>query len=182
MKRFVLTLFLLAVLSLHAQDMKNLFVNMPEAVAPLLTKVNREDCVDFLNSHMKAVVKNKLGGKSELQQLTDNYFLMQLTEVSTLQAKLLPLNDSINMLCVVKTNTSPIPDSTIRFYDTDWQILPMQAFPDSIAYYSQMQLSAKEPLLILTNRHNKVNPDTYAMTIVADTLTFRWSSRQFVRQ
>lgn len=182
MKRYISILLLFVVSGLHAQDMKKFFVNMPEVVAPLLTKVNREDCVDFLDSHMKAIVENKLGGKSELQLLTDNYFLMQLTEASTLQAKLLPLNDSINTLCVVKTITSPIPDSTIRFYDTDWQILPLQALPDSTVCYSQAQLSADNPSLILLNRRNEVNPDTHAMTLVTDTLAFRWSAGQFVRQ
>jgi hypothetical protein len=41
---------LLCGLSLYAQDMKTLFIAMPDSVAPLLTKVNREDCVDFLAS------------------------------------------------------------------------------------------------------------------------------------
>ena len=32
---------------------ENSFIAMPDSVAPLLTKVNREDCVDFLASNMK---------------------------------------------------------------------------------------------------------------------------------
>ncbi len=181
MKRYVSIFLLFVVVGLHAQDMKSFFVNMPEAITPLLTKVNREDCVDFLDNHMKAIVDNKLGGKSELLQLTDSYLFMQLTEASTLQVRLLPLNDSINVFCVVKTIKTPIPDSTIRLYDANWQLLPSQALPDSIAGYSQAQLSAEEPSLILTNRHNVVNPDTHAMTLVADTLAFRWSQGQFLR-
>ena len=57
---------LLCGLSLYAQDMKTLFIAMPDSVAPLLTKVNREDCVDFLASNMKAEVKNRFGKVSEL--------------------------------------------------------------------------------------------------------------------
>ena len=48
-------------LSAFAQDMKSVFVSMPDSVAPLLTKVNKEDCVDFLAYDMKAEVKNRLG-------------------------------------------------------------------------------------------------------------------------
>ena len=33
---------------------KTLFVNMPDSLSPLLTKVNREDCIDFLESKMKS--------------------------------------------------------------------------------------------------------------------------------
>ena len=40
---------LLCGLSLYAQDMKTLFIAMPDSVAPLLTKVNREDCVDSVS-------------------------------------------------------------------------------------------------------------------------------------
>ena len=58
---------LLCGLSLYAQDMKTLFIAMPDSVAPLLTKVNREDCVDFLASNMKAEVKNRFGKVSELK-------------------------------------------------------------------------------------------------------------------
>ena len=43
---FVVGLFSLA--SLQAQEAKTLFVNIPDSLTPLLTKVNREDCIDFL--------------------------------------------------------------------------------------------------------------------------------------
>ena len=46
-----------SVVGVQAQDMKALFVSMPDSIAPLLTKVNREDCIDFLASNMKAEVK-----------------------------------------------------------------------------------------------------------------------------
>ena len=70
---------LLCGLSLYAQDMKTLFIAMPDSVAPLLTKVNREDCVDFLASNMKAEVKNRFGKVSELKRLTDDYLFLQTT-------------------------------------------------------------------------------------------------------
>lgn len=33
---------------LRAQEAKTLFVNMPDSLLPLLTSVNRADCIDFL--------------------------------------------------------------------------------------------------------------------------------------
>ena len=61
---FVVGLFSLA--SLQAQEAKTLFVNIPDSLTPLLTKVNREDCIDFLESKMKAQVENRFGKKSEM--------------------------------------------------------------------------------------------------------------------
>ena len=46
-------------LSVAAQDMKKVFIAMPDSLTPLLTKVNKEDCIDFLASNMKAEIKNR---------------------------------------------------------------------------------------------------------------------------
>jgi len=51
--------------SLQAQEAKTFFKNMPDSLSPLLTAVNRADCIDFLESKMKAEVTNRFGGKSE---------------------------------------------------------------------------------------------------------------------
>ena len=108
------------VMSVVAQDMKTVFVAMPDFVTPLLTKVNREDCIDFLDSNMKAVVKNRFGNVAEMKVLTDDYVLMQTSEVGTLEMKLLPLADSTKVICMVKTVNVPVADSSVRFYTSDW--------------------------------------------------------------
>ena len=108
------------VMSVVAQDMKTVFVAMPDSVTPLLTKVNREDCIDFLDSNMKAVVKNRFGNVAEMKVLTDDYVLMQTSEVGTLEMKLLPLADSTKVICMVKTVDVPVADSSVRFYTSDW--------------------------------------------------------------
>ena len=96
------------VMSVMAQNMKSVFVAMPDSVTPLLTKVNREDCIDFLDSNMKAVVKNRFGNVAEMKVLTDDYVLMQTSEVGTLEMKLLPLADSTKVICMVKTVNVPV--------------------------------------------------------------------------
>ena len=108
------------VMSVVAQDMKTVFVAMPDSVTPLLTKVNREDCIDFLDSNMKAVVKNRFGNGAEMKVLTDDYVLMQTSEVGMLELKLLPLADSTKVICMVKTVNVPVADSSVRFYTSDW--------------------------------------------------------------
>lgn len=136
------TLFIIGMLmcavSLHAQDMKTLFVAMPDSVIPLLTKVNREDFIDFLASNMKAEVKNRFGKPSELKKLSDDYLLLQTTERSAMEMKLLPVNDSVKVICVVNTVCAPVCDSEIRFYNTQWQELAQRDFiqlPSADAFY-----------------------------------------------
>ena len=121
MKRHLLFLVsIFCTLSVIAQDMKTVFVAMPDSIVPLLTKVNREDCIDFLDSNMKAVVKNRFGNVAEMKVLTDDYVQMQVSEVSTLEMRLLPVNDSTRVICMVKTVCASACDSSVRFYASDW--------------------------------------------------------------
>ena len=119
-RRLMIFVCIFCVMSVMAQNMKSVFVAMPDSVTPLLTKVNREDCIDFLDSNMKAVVKNRFGNVAEMKVLTDDYVLMQTSEVGTLEMKLLPLTDSTKVICMVKTVNVPVADSSVRFYTSDW--------------------------------------------------------------
>ena len=106
--KLVITIFFSAVglfvsTALQAQEAKTLFVNMPDSLSPLLTKVNREDCIDFLESKMKAQVENRFGKKSEMTDLGKDYIRMQMSVQSTWQMKVLALNDSTNVICTVST-------------------------------------------------------------------------------
>ena len=121
MQRILLiVLTFLGALSATAQNMKSVFVLMPDSIAPLLTQTNKEDCIDFLDSNMKAVVKNRFGNEAEMKALTENYVLMQTSPVGTLEMKLLPVNDSTNVVCMVKTVCASACDSEVHFYTSDW--------------------------------------------------------------
>lgn len=126
--RFILLFSILLSFSANAQNINSVFVSMPDSLSPLLTKVNRQDFADFLSSGMKAVVKNRFGGKSEMLKLTDDYLKIKTTESSSEEMKLLPLNDSVNVVCVVKTYSGPAEDSRVYFYSIDWKELPSSEF------------------------------------------------------
>lgn len=138
--RFILLFFILLGLSANAQNINSVFISMPDSLSPLLTKVNRQDFADFLSSGMKAVVKNRFDGKSEMLKLTDDYLKLQITESSSEEMKLLPLNDSVNVVCVVRTFSGPANDSQISFYSTDWKGLSLDDFislPKHEDFYQQ---------------------------------------------
>lgn len=130
-------------LSVAAQDMKKVFIAMPDSLTPLLTKVNKEDCIDFLASNMKAEIKNRFDKSSEMKALTEDYLQMQMTENSTLEMKLFPVNDSVKIVCMVKTVCSSACDSEIRFYDTSWK----KEFPKS----DYLQLPAPQTFYLPTD-------------------------------
>lgn len=109
---------------LPAQEAKNIFVNMPDSIAPLLTAVNRADFIDFMESNMKAEIKNKFDDTSVMTDLTDSYINIRMTEESSWQMKLLPLQNDSLIICVITTACAPVCDSNIRFFTLDWKELP----------------------------------------------------------
>lgn len=134
---FILGMWL-CVLGMQAQDIKSLFIAIPDSLSLLLSKVNREDFGDFLASNMKAEVKNRFGKPSEMTKLTADYLKIKMTSASELEMKLLPLNDSTKVICVVNTYMAPTSDSHISFYDTFWKKLPAESFltlPEEDCFY-----------------------------------------------
>ena len=128
MKKILLLISLLLPSLMQSQNIKDVFINMPDSMCLLLTKNNRADFADFLESNMRAQVKNKFENMSEMITLTKDYLLLETTSASTLQMKLLPVNDSVNVICAVETYNGPASDSHISFYSTDWKDLPMSDF------------------------------------------------------
>ena len=134
-----------------AQNMRSVFISMPDSITPLLTKVNKEDCVDFLASDMKAEVKNRFDGIAEMKVLTDDYTLVQTSEIGTLEMKLLPINDSIKVICMVTTVCASACDSDIRFYASDWSkelnIEDFLQIPSVDAFYLSTDTLSEEGVL-----------------------------------
>ena len=80
MNKMIITFLLACACSvgISAQQAKNYFINMPDSLMPLLTTVNRADCIDFLGSKMKAEVSNRFGSKSEMTDLSSDYIRMKI--------------------------------------------------------------------------------------------------------
>ena len=139
-------------ISTFAQDMKVVFVSMPDSILPLLTKVNKEDCVDFLACDMKAEVKNRFGRTTELKVLTDEYLFLQTTPNSSMELRLFPVNDSTKVICMVKTVCASACDSEIHFYTSDWkEELSAKEFlqkPNAEAFYLPQDSITEEYALI----------------------------------
>lgn len=124
MKHFILSILLCVfALGAQAQDMAPLFVAMPDQYIPQLENAWRKDLIELYNSGKEAKLKNNMNGYSSLIHLTDNYMLLQATERSMVEMKLLPLVNNTYVLCVITTVSGPVADSRVDFYTTDWEPL-----------------------------------------------------------
>lgn len=114
----ILLLFISVGPKLFAQDIKEVFKTMPESITPLLSKNNKADFVDFMESNMKAEVQNELNGKSEMTALDKDYISIQMTTESTWQMKLLPYKESY-LIAIIETVKGPVVDSVLKFYTSE---------------------------------------------------------------
>lgn len=108
--------------------MRQWLMAMPDSVMPLLTKNNRLDFIDFYDAKMAAVVTNRMDGKSRMDTLTDDFVHIGYTNVSDIAMKLLPINDSTDVLCMVTTVKAAVNDSRIAFFDAQWKPLDVKPY------------------------------------------------------
>lgn len=164
----------------RAQELRSLFVAMPDSVLPLLTKTNRMDCIDFLDSNMKAEVKNRFNNTSELKVLTKDYLELQLTSQSSVEMKLLPMNDSVKVVCMVHTVCGPVCDSEITFYDTQWKQLPSKNFitlPEVDRFY---YLNTNEEFYATVRKAADMYLMKANLSSEASTLTFIYTTPEYL--
>ena len=125
MKHFIAGLFITCTFfAARAQKMEDYFIRIPNDFIVQLEEAWRKDLVDLYKSGKPAILENTMQGKSVLKKLTDHYLLLQSTESSTVELKLLSLVNNTQIICMIETVYAPVADSRVSFYTTDWQLLP----------------------------------------------------------
>ncbi len=176
-KRIFLTTFaFISAINLLAQDMRTIVKEMPDSILPLLTRNDRLDFIDYLDSNMKAEVNNRLGGKSEMTAITGDYTNIRTTATSDISLKLLPHNgDSI--ICMVRTYSAEGSDSKVTFHTKEWKTLNSSdfistpvtkdflVFPDSLTQEERLRLTSKlEVPLIKATLAAETSDITFTLT------------------
>lgn len=120
---FLITLFifLFSAVTYAQKTMRDIWIAMPDSIVAYLDKGKRTEMVDLYATQMKAEVKNRLGGMSVMDKLTDDYVCVTLNSCSILQLKKFSTNDSF-IICVVKSFKAPEPECEISFFDSQWQL------------------------------------------------------------
>ncbi len=205
-RMLVLTFVITASITTSAQGMHDLVRNMPDSILPLLTHNNRLDFIDFIDSNMKAELPNRLGGKSEMTTISNDYTNIRLSKHSEVSIKLLPHgNDSV--ICLVRTYSAKASDSSISFFSTTWEPLPTDnfialpqlsdflVFPDSLSQTERSRVSNKIDIPFIQANLSKDNTDiTFTLTsplqmsednqkkvkpYIREVITRRWNNTKF---
>jgi len=112
--------------------LKTLFVAMPDSVMPYLSRNNRLDFIDFIDSNMKAEVTNELGGKSQMTALAEDSISIRMNEACRIDLLLLNTENSTDschqVIALVRTLglEGGYEESIAEFYSTSWNRLSVQ--------------------------------------------------------
>ena len=168
MRKLLMICVLLSSLCTHGEaqtKMRDVFLQMPDSLLPYLTENNRLDFIDFIDSGMKAVVTNELGGKSEMLSLTDTTLVLQVSPVTKVDMRLMPVNEPVDscnqVVCVLTTYGEVAPESKIEVYSTHWTSITLSKYLD-LPCESYVADFTKTPSLGLNLRQmNALDPIAY---------------------
>jgi hypothetical protein len=163
--------------------MGEIFIKMPDESILLLEEAWRKDIIDLYKSGKPAVLENTLQGKSVLKKLTDNYLLLETTERSTLEIKLLPLVNNTFILCAITTVYAPVADSKVEFYSTDWKQLPADVLFTPVktdCFFKSEIDTASDDYVYAKNILNSIELVKYSLSADNDTMTAKFTTPEYI--
>ena len=105
-------------------EIRDVFKQMPDSLMPYLSQNNRLDFIDFLDANMKAEVKNRLGGTSEMLGLSSDSLSIRMSS-SFLLPLSAPVDSVSDVVVMVETflADSVHGQSHVSYFTTDWKKL-----------------------------------------------------------
>ena len=184
MRSFIFFIFYFLFSPIGAQTMRDVIKQMPDSLVPYLKHNARLDFIDFIDSGMKAEVSNEFGGKSQLNECTDDYALLTLNPSSQIQLRLLDVEETIDdarqIVCMVRTFGDDIRESSIGFYSMKWRPLPLEGRIALPPYMHHILLSPKAQELTIereTSLDIPANEEQKPMEKML--IPFKWNGKVF---
>lgn len=141
--------------SADSLTVRSLFQSMPDSLLPYLSRNNRLDFIDFIDSKMKAEVVNELGGTSEMTALTDDSLSIRLNAVSKVDILLLSSTTQERTIVLIRTlgRENDLTESDVEYFTVQWQPITDKPTFDQT---SQKRLDVIVRRLNILNRYIKI--------------------------
>lgn len=111
-----------------AEITEKFFTNAPAQAMPLLSKNARLDMLDYYRNGLSTPTVNELKGRSRITGMSPHSIDVQISDSTALQFVLVEPSRFLPdyYIMVVETVNTPVPDSSIRAFDTDWNEMPVE--------------------------------------------------------
>lgn len=129
---------------LSAQTVDKYYVNLPDELNPTLSKQNRLELIEYHKAGSGDSIANRFGNGAFLINLDtlNNLLLVKNTASSTFEMKVLMMNDTSQLIGIIRTVCGSICQSSVEFYDTAWHQIPLQfTMPKAVNWLNLASLS-----------------------------------------
>lgn len=120
-KIFLILLVSFSLLPLNAQNMRQIWLEMPDSIVPYLNRSLRTELADYVTMGMKSEVRNALRDTTRIEKLTDDYILVQLSNATKLEIKSL----DASTIAMVQTWCGPLAESKLSLFSNNWEVKPL---------------------------------------------------------
>ncbi len=163
---------------------RDVFKQMPDSLLPYLTQNNKLDMIDYLDSHMKAGVKNRFDGDTEMTAMTDDFMSIQLNESSRIELLLLPVSEPVDsasqIICLIRTLGTQfgIRESELAFYSVNWKpLLTENYYTAPSGVYSAEWDSNQKELTLSSNTFLDIASNEEQKPVEKVLIKLNWSNR-----
>lgn len=125
LRLFASALVLACALSVQARSAADFFLDAPADIVPLINRNAKLDMLDYFRHQLPTPTPNMLGGRSRITAESPAAIDIQLTRDASLQLAVIPVKKD-TVIAVIETVLTPVADSSIKFYRTDWTPLKKQ--------------------------------------------------------
>ena len=173
-------LFCLSVIGpVRAEDLRTLFISMPDSIMPTITKSERMDFLDYMDSGMKARVRNMQGGESEMTLLQDDMLSVKTSGSGRLDMVLFGKKGGGNIICIIKTVTARYDDSRLSFFTENWEPVPVNDLMELPRFDDYLTKEAlKRDSLDVLKKESILR--LQSITANGGTLEFRYTSLDYI--
>ena len=142
---------------------------MPKELLPYISDSQLQEMGKFTIDNDTVKVKNELNGTSTVTTINDDFAKLDLSNSALMLIKLLPLNDSTQIICLVRTIKIPLPESSVSFYTTDWKRIKSRfGLPDTRNAGAMLYDMTQKPDTMSVDRFNELRDYLDPVTISAD--------------
>lgn len=120
-KIFLILLVSFSLLPLNAQNMRQIWLEMPDSIVPYLNRSLRTELADYVTMGMKSEAMNALRDTTRIEKLTDDYILVQLSNATKLEIKSL----DASTIAMVQTWCGPLAESKLSLFTNNWEVKPL---------------------------------------------------------
>lgn len=115
-------------LQTFSQGIDSLYINMPDALNPTVSKQNRMELIEYYKVRQNDSITNRFGNQVRIvaRDTIQQRLVVQNTPISTFEMMVIKRSETAQLIGIIRTVCTPVCSSSIRFYDANWNLSTLQ--------------------------------------------------------